>query len=191
MGAFAQSGLLEPPGRSFGFVLRPLRLGHVLLLEQCNSPILAAERGVDADDILLALIVCSFSAARAARLLCCRRRLRFICWCAGFFARRYNPFVEAASFRAWWQAQWESPRLKPPNTRGKDHPLRAPEHWRLLGFLVYHAGWSYAEALEMPLRQARALLLAYAEARRWCELEADYDIGAMWEEAAAAASASA
>jgi len=116
MPAWYANALWPDPVRCCGIRLRPLTLGHALLLQRIGSPF-AREDGAGAGlgDLIAAVYVCSRSWRRAARGL--NRPRWFGLWARWMAFRRWKREArDAADWAAYLRASWSAPKT----WRGKD-----------------------------------------------------------------------
>jgi len=168
---------LDPPVRVLRIRWRhPLTLGHVLLLEELDSPVIRGEE-FHLGDLSLAVLVCSEPTAAAAR-----RQMRSpFAWLGmrywGWRCRGVDFGSECQVFIAWLTAQVGGPsrKVKLPEGQLAERPLAAPWPISRLAAAVGELGLSRAEAQDMPLRELTQLLCALSELRGgseyWTESE--------------------
>lgn len=138
--------------------LRPLTLGHRFLLLELESPLLLGDP-CGFGDILLAVLVCAQSHARARRMLRRNRWLSFFAWYWGIRCRRCVLKDEIAKFSAYLKdEQAAPPKADPPSGQGRS--LGAPLDWLLYDFLLRY-GNGEEWVLNLPIRTANALWHAH------------------------------
>jgi len=147
----------------FGLRLRPLQLGHLLLLAELNSPLASGDDDArfTPDDLLAAVFVLSQDHTSSRRDLgkwWLPVFLRFWAWRVS----RSNYALEQAKFLAWWKAVHELPRFKPPPAK-QGREVAAPFVIQLLAFCMAHMNMSEADALSIPFRRAFCYFAAWAE----------------------------
>lgn len=162
--------------RACGVDLLPMTLGHALLLQRLGSPFAEArpnpafgqfhKQGPSGADMLLACLVCSRPAARAAGAVNSRWGAAWIKW--KWITRRFRMGEDMLSFLRWYGVQWELPDFVTVRTSEGGPPRGAEFLHQLVVFCCSHLGCSHAEALEVPV--------AVAQYDYICHLEGDGQI---------------
>lgn len=147
--------------------LQPLTLGHVFLLAEAESVFVT---GGATDDpigqLSLAAFICSQSPESARRGLNAWWSERFFkVW--AWFCRPCDYQVEAEKFSTWFSEQVDGPKVE--ETKESRH-MGTPWHMNLLATLVGEVGVDIDAAKRMPVREARQLICALAEARGQCKV---------------------
>lgn len=153
-----------------GLRLRPLSVGHSLLLLSCGSPFLVPERKLRLADFFLTIFICAHDWRESERLL--RRRtlgFHFRVW--QWTQRRKFLNAEVQRFREWWADQMETPPFRAPEKAGAARPCVAPRAWVRLAFLMGELGMAEASALDMPVLRANALYATWLDWTGKAELE--------------------
>lgn len=148
-----------------GAWLRPLTLGHALLLTRLESPLMPGnDREVTVADLALALEVCRRPWPGAVAAMQRGRRAR--AWLAWRALRLHwlEPealLAETQRMLAWLQGQWRGPNTLHTATEGEgsDAPVLAS----LLAACMSELGLSETGALALPVVRAQWLLALQAE----------------------------
>lgn len=156
--------------RACGVDLLPMTLGHALLLQRLGSPFAAARQGLGGEgrspisgaDMLLACLVCSRSAARAAWIVNSRWGAAWIRW--KWIVRRFRIGADMLAFLKWYGVQWHLPDFVTSRTSEGGAPRGAEFLHQLVVFCCSHLGCSHAEALEVPVAVAQYDYLCHLEA---------------------------
>lgn len=142
-----------------GLRLRPLTVGHALLLHRLDSPFLSGGV-VDLPALMEAVLVCSLSVPDAIDALESRwRHLVTRRWL--WKIRKTDVNADRDRFSEWLEGQfgrvecWSKADGKPPVMPGIE---------RLVASLCGDLGQSVEQALALPLLAASRLMLAHAEA---------------------------
>ena len=153
--------------------LKPLTLGHVFLLADLESVFVS---GIDSGDHLaelsLAVFVCSQSTQDARSGLG-----RW--WAKAFFrmwaraCRRLTLTDESQRFVDWFKYQTAGPSVVTSTKAGESRTIASPWWVNLLSTLMGELGIGYDDAMAMPIRTARQLLCALAEARGQMEIQSE------------------
>ena len=177
-------GQREPS--ALGVRLAPVTLGHLFLLDECGVD-LSAEWSVS--DSLLAIFICSNPPAKARRYLESWWVGRYFkLW--GWVNRKRDWPTELAAFRDWFEGQLSGPITKSKSPRGGDD-YAAPFRLNLLACAMSKLHLSRGDAMALPVRELRQLIVAIGEAEGvitpWTEKDERLDrMARMFEEREAA-----
>lgn len=155
-----------------GAWLRPLTLGHALLLTRLESPLMPGnDRDVTIADLALALEVCRRPWPAAVRAMQRGRRAR--AWLAWRALRLHwldteDVLTATRTFLAWLQGQWRGPNTfsEPTDGQGSDAPVLAA----LLASCMSELNLSEAGALALPVVRAQWLLALQGERQGLCKI---------------------
>lgn len=155
-----------------GAWLRPLTLGHALLLTRLESPLMPGnERDVTIADLALALEVCRRPwPACVGAMQRGRRAKAWLSWRA--FRLHWLSAVEVVTATTglleWLQGQWRGPKTLqgPTEGEGSDAPVLAS----LLAACMSDLNLSEAGALALPVVRAQWLLALQAERQGLCKI---------------------
>lgn len=157
--------------RCCGVDLLPMTLGHALLLQRLGSPFAAArpapafgtfhKQGPSGADMLLACLVCSRPAARAAWIVNSRWGALWLKW--KWTVRRFRMGDDMAALLRWYAVQWHLPDFVPTRTSEGGAPRGAEFLHQLVVFCCSHLGCSHAEALEVPVAVAQYDYICHIE----------------------------
>lgn len=154
--------------RACGVDLLPMTLGHALLLQRLGSPFASARPGFGGDpakisgaDMLLACLVCSRSAARAARIVNSHRGSAWLKW--KWLSRRFRMEADMQAFLRWYRAQWALPDFVATRQTSQGAPRGAEYLHQLVVFCCSHLGYSHAAAFEVPVVLAQYDYLCHLE----------------------------
>lgn len=155
-----------------GAWLRPLTLGHALLLTRLESPLMPGnDRDVTIADLALALEVCRRPWPAAVGAMQRGRRAR--AWLAWRALRLHwldaeQVLAATRDFLAWLQGQWRGPNTfsEPSDGTGSDAPVLAS----LLAACMAELNLSEAGALALPVVRAQWLLALQGERQGLCKI---------------------
>lgn len=157
-----------PPACVLRKALRgPVTLGHVLLLDEMQSPVVKGGE-IAIGDLAVAVAVCLARDAMEAREDLSSRLFPFL---AQYWARRCATLdfaKECETFGDWFGAQCSGPVYEDdPAGRGAKPraPMSAPWYISLLALAVGELQMSVADAEAMPVKRLRQLTAALAEMR--------------------------
>ena len=143
----------------------PVTLGHVMLLDDLNSPVIHG-KPIGIGDIAIAVIVFSLppkAALRALRSRFCPLAIRLwgaACWKLDFQG-------ECDRLSGWLSEQCGGPRVDTgaKENRSGGHALSAPWWITKLAISVAEIGLSIEESKAMPVKQLNQMIAALSEAR--------------------------
>lgn len=165
----------QPPAegpRIYGLRMRaPLTLGHVLLLDEIESPVTRGGHLLPGD-VAIAAFICSQPADKARRQLR-HRSTRWAMKLWGMLCARWDHAKQADDFATWFCDSAKSPEYWVKSS-GKE--CAAPWWINRLSLAMGTLGMGYDEALSAPAKIVAQLLMAYAESRGEVELVSKRDI---------------
>ncbi len=167
---FANAFLLKQPPLCLGRRLLPLSLGHSLVLESINSPLLghtlspqpsALSPQPSPGDLAVAVYVCSQLATNLSRTLdFAQEAAQFRAW--GEKTTLEDATSDLVLFRAYMGVYLEAPERWQPEARGAGP--KAPWQYIVVNALRQHLKLSYDEAWNCPVNRALADYAALGEA---------------------------
>ncbi len=150
-------GQREPS--ALGVRLASVTLGHLFLLDDCGVDV-SADWSVA--DSLTAVFICSNPTEKARRYLESWWVGRYFkLW--GWVNRKRDWPTELAAFRDWFEGQLSGPITKSKSPRGGDD-YAAPFRLNLLACAMAKLHLSRGEAMALPVRELRQLIVAIGEA---------------------------
>lgn len=159
--AFFQAAFCQPP-RVLGVQLRPLSLGHILLLEGLGNAFILRRTGTRAE-LFAAVLVCSRTMAENGRVLFGGRlpMWRLVWWAIRWPEHRIGP--ERDAFVRYLQDFTTVPEHWESDSDGKG--FRAPWQYHFVMVLSQHFGMSWDEAWNAPVALARCCYDTWAESQ--------------------------
>jgi len=154
----------------FGLQLRPLSLGHALLLRRLGL------EDKDTDQTLQAIWLCHHDWRKASQIAFRSLSIRGQLWLHSRLVWAYlRPNLALQECLAWseyLQESWSVPQL---TTSGNGSAAGAPDLLQLKVLLQGSLGYRHAEAMGMPVAQAIWECAAYSESQGGCTFKTDYD----------------
>jgi len=156
--------------RIFGLGLRPLSLGHALLLRRLN---LSDE---DYNEMLQAIWLCHHDWRDAARIafrpLSMRGRLwvyRHLIWT---YLKPDEALAEGVAWNHYLTESWSIPKLR---STERHNESKAPDLLQIKVTLQAELGYSHQEAMDLPVSQAIWECAAHSERNGGCAFVTEYD----------------
>lgn len=149
-----------------GFVLRgPLTLGHVLLMDEMNSPIARGEP-FEIGDLALAAFLCAQPADESRADIRKWWARPFMAW-RGRKSAKMDFAAEAERFSEWFTAQCGGPTIDTGDEKiaKRMKPQSAPWYISKLALAVGELGMSVKDATDMPVKRLNQLVGALLESR--------------------------
>ena len=149
-----------------GFVLRgPLTLGHVLLMDEMNSPIARGEQ-FEIGDLALAAFLCAQPADESRNDIRKWWARPFMAW-RGRQTAKLDFTAEAERFSEWFTAQCGGPTIDTGDEKmaKRSKPVSAPWYIGKLALAVGELGMSVKDATDMPVKRLNQLVGALLESR--------------------------
>ena len=152
--------MVEPlRARCLGVQLRPLSLGHVLVLRHLGNSFVTEAPTVA--DLPVAAFVCAHGWRENVRKLGKPGRVAWLMRAWGFLTRRVNKGEEARALHAYIAEQMELPEMKRERGGGVRYLV---SEWETRLFMHLRAmGYSDEQALDMPLARAQLFMVAKLE----------------------------
>ena len=139
----------------------PLTLGHLFLLAERD---IGPGYGINATELPVAVFICSRSVEEARRWLDSRwLRLAFGIWGRRNHKLGLSAGLEAVKFCDWLFEQMQGPKVHS-DENAKDDDYAAPARYSLLALAMGKLNLSQSDAMTMPVRELRKLLVAFGEA---------------------------
>ena len=155
-----------PAVRVLNVTLRgPLTLGHVLLLDDLQSPVVRGE-SFDIGQLMVAVLVCSQSHEESRRDVRKWWMPHYAKW-MGYRCGLLDFTAEAERFSQWFTDQCGGPRIDDGDEKQSKRmrPQSAPWFMSKLAMAVGELGLSVEEASAMPMKRLNQLVSALAEVR--------------------------
>ena len=167
--AWISAALSDETPVCMGLKLRPYSIGHALLLARHDSSF-ALGGPITLGDMVLAVLVCSQTFRDAQGTLNAWWAKWYVKYW-GWHMRKLNIISEAKTFQAYRETGTWLPNInfKLENAR----MMTAPQAVWLLAFLVKDCGMAPAEALDVPIARANALLYADMDSRGEVNFQSD------------------
>jgi hypothetical protein len=152
-----------------GLTLKPFCIGHFLILENCGSPFVTPiDRPVTENDLILAVAVCSRSYEEAREITSPQLAFKILKpWMRTiyprlfFFRKKINWFFRFRLFDEYISAAIQSPLFW--TEEGSDRESLGAHFTEHLLVSLMGLGFTYSEAMNLPLKQARRLFLTKCE----------------------------
>lgn len=142
----------------------PVTLGHVLVLDELQSPVVKGGV-VGMSDLAIAVAVCLYEKPREFKVHLGSRFFPFFLSRWGRRCATLDFAKECEVFLHWFAAQCSGPEYEQPpaNKKSSQPPLSAPWYVSLFALAVGELGLSVVDAEAMPVKRLRQLTAALAE----------------------------
>lgn len=156
------SGFRREQHFCLGVQLRPLTIGHALLLARINSPFVIGGV-VSPNSLAQAVLVCSHKDSTTAESAMESRWCGIRMWLWGMASSKFNLEEEGDRFSDYLESQWKAPQTKRDPFKDTGNAGESPWIIRLLTIMLTEFHMTLADAMRLPVAMATALWMTRAE----------------------------